>query len=245
MPPDATSTSQRGKLLKNAMDHSSAICDADMRLIAQGLTLPLHLGHCPTPWMRSAHASETQFGLATCTSSTTRMRAAPHLPDIFLIQPVFHSEQLLGFVCAIWTPQRYRWRIAGGNACDSTEIYQEGLRIPPLRLLDRGEVNDDSCAYLSATSGVVCSSGGVRSRSRLSRTTLASDGTLRTRSASGPLSIGPVGGCGRMGRRPPHGIGAELASSAIATNAATSPATRRTTRATGRRPVDAACAAAN
>jgi N-methylhydantoinase B/oxoprolinase/acetone carboxylase alpha subunit len=47
MPPDATSTSQRGKLLKNAMDHSSAICDADMRLIAQGLTLPLHLGSLP------------------------------------------------------------------------------------------------------------------------------------------------------------------------------------------------------
>ena len=33
-------------------------------------------------------------------------------------------------------------RVAGGNACDSTEIYQEGLRIPPLRLYDRGELND-------------------------------------------------------------------------------------------------------
>src|SRR5260370_40583517 len=33
-------------------------------------------------------------------------------------------------------------RVAGGNGCDSTEIYQEGLRVPPIRLFDRGEVNE-------------------------------------------------------------------------------------------------------
>src|SRR5207249_4398919 len=84
-----------------------------------------------------------------------------HLPDIFLIAPVFGSEvrkaalsvpkgpqsavgrlrtsdfglsDLAGFVVAVAHHTDVGGRVAGGNACDSTEIYQEGLRLPPLKL---------------------------------------------------------------------------------------------------------------
>jgi len=52
------------------------------------------------------------------------------------------ADDLLGYVCTIGHHTDIGGRVAGGNASDSTEIYQEGLRTPPLRLYDRGELND-------------------------------------------------------------------------------------------------------
>ena len=65
-----------------------------------------------------------------------------HLPDIYLFQPVFMETRLLGFSCSIVHHTDIGGRVAGGNASNSTEIYQEGLRIPPLKFHDRGEPNE-------------------------------------------------------------------------------------------------------
>lgn len=61
-----------------------------------------------------------------------------HLPDIFLFKPVFAGERIVAHLCAMAHHTDIGGRVAGGNACDSTEIYQEGLRIPPLKLRERG-----------------------------------------------------------------------------------------------------------
>ena len=66
---------------------------------------------------------------------------ASHLPDIFLFKPVFADDVLLGYLTVIAHHTDIGGRVAGGNACDNTEIYQEGLRIPPLKLFDRGVPN--------------------------------------------------------------------------------------------------------
>jgi N-methylhydantoinase B len=128
--------------LKNAMDLSTAICDADMRLVAQGLTLPLHLGSLPD----AMQALGARYGQVIRPGDVFILNdpyeGGTHLPDIFLIKPVFLAEDLLGYVCTIGHHTDIGGRVAGGNACDSTEIYQEGLRIPPLRLYDRGEANE-------------------------------------------------------------------------------------------------------
>ncbi len=55
---------------------------------------------------------------------------------------MFVDDELIGYVCTIGHHTDIGGRVAGGNACDSTEMYQEGLRIPPLRLMDRGEPNE-------------------------------------------------------------------------------------------------------
>ena len=65
-----------------------------------------------------------------------------HLPDIFLYKPMYMDGRLLGYTCAMSHHTDIGGRVAGGNACDSTEIYQEGLRIPPLKLYERGVAND-------------------------------------------------------------------------------------------------------
>ncbi len=70
------------------------------------------------------------------------MGSGLHLPDIFVFKPIFHDGALLAFAAAIGHQTDIGGRVAGGNACDNTEIFQEGLRIPPLRIIDQGKPVD-------------------------------------------------------------------------------------------------------
>src|SRR5258708_28259337 len=81
--------------LKNAMDLSTAICDAEMRLVAQGLTLPLHLGSLPD----AMQALRARYGQGIRPGDVFILNdpyeGGTHLPDIFLIKPVFLEADLL------------------------------------------------------------------------------------------------------------------------------------------------------
>ena len=61
-----------------------------------------------------------------------------HLPDIFMFMPIFLDERLEGFSVVIAHHTDVGGRVAGSNASDSTEIYQEGLRLPAVKLYERG-----------------------------------------------------------------------------------------------------------
>ena len=61
-----------------------------------------------------------------------------HLPDIVLVKPIFLTGMLIGYAVALAHMTDIGGRMPGGNASDSTEIYQEGLRIPPSRLWREG-----------------------------------------------------------------------------------------------------------
>ncbi|ATQ56435.1 hypothetical protein PYTT13_11905 [Paracoccus yeei] len=65
-----------------------------------------------------------------------------HLPDIFMFKPIFHGDEHLGFSVVICHHCDVGGRVPGSNASDSTEIFQEGLRLPPLKLYDRGVRNE-------------------------------------------------------------------------------------------------------
>ena len=78
---------------------------------------------------------------ATSSSTTTPTKGGSHLPDIFMFKPVFAGETLVAYACAMSHHTDVGGRVAGGNSSDCTEIYQEGLRIPPLKLYERGEPN--------------------------------------------------------------------------------------------------------
>jgi N-methylhydantoinase B len=64
-----------------------------------------------------------------------------HLPDIFLFKPIFVHDTHIGWSCCIGHQTDIGGRVAGGNACDNTEIYQEGLLIPPIKLYEAGVLN--------------------------------------------------------------------------------------------------------
>src|SRR5918911_1679811 len=63
------------------------------------------------------------------------------LPDIFLIKPLFLDGEHVAYCATIAHHTDVGGRVAGGNASDSTEIYQEGLRLPPIKLYEAARPN--------------------------------------------------------------------------------------------------------
>jgi N-methylhydantoinase B len=61
-----------------------------------------------------------------------------HIPDVFLFLPIFVDDRLEAFSVVIGHQTDMGGRVPGSNASDSTEIFQEGLRIPPVKLYERG-----------------------------------------------------------------------------------------------------------
>lgn len=125
--------------LKNAMDFSTGLCEKNGALIAQGLCIPLHLGSLPDGMVAILNKYEANINEGDLFILNDPYEGGTHLPDIYLYKPVFLDEELLGFLATIAHHADIGGRVAGGNACDSTEIYQEGLRIPPLKLYESGK----------------------------------------------------------------------------------------------------------
>jgi N-methylhydantoinase B len=71
-----------------------------------------------------------------------------HLPDIFVIKPLYIEGVRLAFACTVCHHTDVGGRVAGSNASDSTEIYAEGLRIPPLKLYEAGRRNQTLMALI-------------------------------------------------------------------------------------------------
>ena len=129
----------RSFVVKEALDFSTALFNAEGELIAQGTCLPLHMGAMPF----AVEAAERAFGGDMRAGDIYVMNdpwdGSTHLPDVVCVKPVFMADALVGYVAVLAHQTDIGGRVAGGNASDSTEIYQEGLRLPPVRLYDAGE----------------------------------------------------------------------------------------------------------
>ena len=129
-------------VLKDVMDYSTAFCDARGRMVAQGLTLPGHLGSIPDALAATLRRYDGRIEPGDIFCLNDPYEGGMHLPDIFVFQPIFHDGALLAWAATVCHHTDVGGRVAGSNASDSTEIYQEGLRIPPLKLYERGAPNE-------------------------------------------------------------------------------------------------------
>ena len=135
-------------VLRDNMDFSTALTDGDGRLIAQGLTLPGHLGSVPTAIESVLRHYGDDIHPGDIYVMNDPFDGGMHLPDIFIFKPVFDGGERLAFAATVCHHADVGGRVAGSNASDSTEIYQEGVRIPPLRLYDKGARNETLFALL-------------------------------------------------------------------------------------------------
>src|SRR5258707_123707 len=135
-------------VLKDNMDYSTAMFDGSGKLAAQGLTLPGHLGSMPTAMaaIQEAFAGKIEPGDVFILNDP--FQGGMHLPDIFVFKPIFCGRGLLAWAGTVCHHTDVGGRVPGSNASASTEIYQEGLRIPPLKLFDRGARNDTLWALI-------------------------------------------------------------------------------------------------
>ena len=131
----------RSAVIKHGMDFSTSIFTAEGEQVAQGLTLPPHLGSMAPALQGVMNAFGDDVHPEDVFANNDPYEGGSHLPDIFLFKPIFVNEALFGWSCCIGHQTDIGGRVAGGNACDNTEIYQEGLIIPPLKLYDQGVLN--------------------------------------------------------------------------------------------------------
>ena len=135
-------------VLKNIMDYSTAICDREGRLAAQGLSLPGHLCSIPVALKASIAAIKEPIEEGDILVMNDPYSGGMHLPDIFTFKPVFVEGEIVAWACAVCHHTDVGGRVAGSNASDSTEIYQEGIRIPPLKLHRKGVVDETFMAMM-------------------------------------------------------------------------------------------------
>lgn len=132
----------RSEIVKDVMDYSAAICDSRGNMIAQAKTIALHLGAVPEAMqaVRAKYSDEIHEGDVIILNDP--YQGGMHLPDIFMFAPIFCEGTLEGYSVVICHHTDVGGRVPGSNASDSTEIYQEGLRLPVLKLYDRGVLNE-------------------------------------------------------------------------------------------------------
>jgi N-methylhydantoinase B len=137
-------------VLKDNMDYSTALFDGAGTLVAQGLTLPGHLGSMPTAIaaVRAAFVDDTAPGDVFILNDP--FQGGMHLPDVFVFKPIFQDgdDAPIAWAGTVCHHTDVGGRVPGSNASDSTEIYQEGLRIPPLKLYERGRSNQTLFALI-------------------------------------------------------------------------------------------------
>jgi N-methylhydantoinase B len=131
--------------IKERRDYSCAVFDAGGKLVAQAAHIPVHLG--AMPMSVEAALPLGPFARGDVVMLNDPYLGGTHLPDITLVSPVFAGRALAGFVVS-----RAHHADVGGMSPGSmplaTELYQEGMIIPPLRLVRAGSRNDEVLSLL-------------------------------------------------------------------------------------------------
>ena len=135
--------SSYSSMVSEALDASAALFTADGETIAQAVGIPLHLGTMIPAVRRMIEV----FPVKTMEPADAFILNDPfeggtHLPDLIVVMPVFFEGSVVALSCALTHHQELGGARPGSSPMDAEEIFQEGLRIPPLKLMSRGEPNE-------------------------------------------------------------------------------------------------------
>ena len=129
--------------IKERMDHSCAIFNHRRELIAQAEHIPVHLG---------SMALAIKLGIEQYTGTlepgdmlllNDPYISGTHLPDLTLIAPIYHEDQLIGYAANKAHHTDIGGKAPGSLAADSTELYQEGLIILPIKFVKKGVIDSE------------------------------------------------------------------------------------------------------
>ncbi len=140
----------RSEIVKDVMDFSTCICDAEGRMLAQAKTIALHLGAVPVAMAAVLARFGEDLHPGDVIIVNDPYQGGMHLPDVFMFMPIFDGSEREGFAVAICHHTDMGGRVAGSNASDSTEIFQEGLRIPVTKLYEAGRRNATAFGLIAA-----------------------------------------------------------------------------------------------
>ncbi len=135
-------------IVRDCLDYSTSLCDREGQMIAQGVTIPLHLGSVPFAMetLFARYGDDMEPGDVFILNDP--FEGGMHIPDIFIVKPIYWEGARIAFSVSTAHHLDLGGRLPGSSACDNTEIYQDGLRIPWLKLHRRGEPDEALLAMI-------------------------------------------------------------------------------------------------
>jgi len=127
--------------IKERRDYSCAIFDGRARVIAMGDHMPVHLGSMPMSVLAAVGALELREGDIGILNDP--YAGGTHLPDITMVMPVFANTQKPIFYVAARAHHSDVGGMFAGSMGPAREIFQEGIRIPPIHIVRSGEMQRD------------------------------------------------------------------------------------------------------
>jgi N-methylhydantoinase B/oxoprolinase/acetone carboxylase alpha subunit len=133
----------RSTTVRELLDYSTAVFDADGNNVAQSARIPQHLNSMGAALRilldRFVEAADWREDDVVATNDP--YCGAQHLNDILVFKPVFHDGKRVAYVGALCHHIDMGGMAPGSYAATATEVFQEGLRIPPLKLIEGGVLN--------------------------------------------------------------------------------------------------------
>src|SRR5262249_4496405 len=136
-------------IVKEGLDASAALFNVQGETIAQAAAIPIHLGALQCAAQRIVRAfppERMRDGDAFLLNDP--YAGGTHLPDITLALPVFSEGRAVALACTMCHHQDVGGRTPGSVPTDATELYQEGLIIPPTQLFRAGELDENLFALI-------------------------------------------------------------------------------------------------
>lgn len=129
--------------IKERMDHSCALFNEKRELIAQAEHIPVHLGSMALAVKLGLEEYEGALIPGDMLLLNDPYISGTHLPDLTLIAPIFFESKIIGYAANKAHHTDIGGKAPGSLAADSTELYQEGLIIPPVKLVKGGVVDPE------------------------------------------------------------------------------------------------------
>ena len=126
--------------IKERRDCSTALFDADGRMVAQAEHIPVHLGAMPEAVTAVRDRDPAPGDVFVLNDPFT---GGTHLPDVTLVSPMAPEGEVVGYAVSRAHHADVGGMTPGSMPAGAREIHQEGLRIPPIRLVREGEIIDD------------------------------------------------------------------------------------------------------
>jgi N-methylhydantoinase B len=139
-------------IFNEGKDLSTAVFDRDARLIAQDMQgCPIHIAAMP----QAVKAGIERYGIDAMYPGDVFLvndsyAGGTHLPDVTVFAPVFWEDELVGFIGNRGHHTDVGGMAPGSMPGDATEMYQEGLIVPPVKIYERGEPCRDTLSIIYA-----------------------------------------------------------------------------------------------
>jgi N-methylhydantoinase B len=141
-------------IIRESQDASCAILNTAGEVVAQHVVLPLHMGAfpaCAAALLKTFALTDIHEGDAFITNHPY-LGGSPHAPDMGVLTPIFHRSEWVGFAANMAHKSDIGGTVPGSGSGNAREIFQEGLHLPPVKIMSRFQPVKEIEAIITANS---------------------------------------------------------------------------------------------